>query len=361
MDPVTAWKTAATVKAVASRLPWKKAAAGVVVAGVGAGFTISSAAVMLTPQKAADAAPAACVTDATPVVGLTPEQAGNAATIVHTGLSLHVPTRGLVVAVATALQESGLRNLGYGDRDSVGLFQQRDAWGPATARMDPAQSAGMFYTGGQGGQRGLLDIPGWETMPVWEAAQRVQVSAYPRAYARWETTALDAVQAVLGGTNTPVNFCQPPTAGGPVGDCPATGNAAERQLTPDAVNVWRCVTAQHPTRYGMGGYGYRPLNPRSDHSTGRAVDIMTGPAGRMPTPQQEAYGWQVAGWLLDNADAFGVKYVIYAGKIRDPGDPAWRPYRHPSGATDPTNMHYDHVHVSVEGTAGTLLTTPTGA
>jgi hypothetical protein len=94
-----------------------------------------------------------------------------------------------IIALSTAMQESTLRNLNYGDRDSLGLFQQRAAWASAADRRDPHKSAHMFLTGGQGGQRGLLDIPGWQSMPVWQAAQSVQVSAFPTAYAKWEAAA----------------------------------------------------------------------------------------------------------------------------------------------------------------------------
>ncbi|GLY33624.1 NlpC/P60 family protein [Kineosporia sp. NBRC 101731] len=131
-------------------------------------------------------------------VVLNDEQLANAQTVIETGVSLDVPARGLVVAVATAMQESTLQNLSGGDLDSVGLFQQRDAWGSQAQRTDPEQAAKMFYTGGQGGQRGLKDIRGWESMPVTEAAQAVQASAFPFAYARWESMASSLVESVVG-------------------------------------------------------------------------------------------------------------------------------------------------------------------
>jgi murein DD-endopeptidase MepM/ murein hydrolase activator NlpD len=98
----------------------------------------------------------------------------------------------------TAMQESTLRNVHYGDRDSLGLFQQRAAWASAAERTTPSAAATMFYTGGHGGQRGLFDIPGWPSMPLWAAAQAVQVSAFPTAYARWEALARATVAALLG-------------------------------------------------------------------------------------------------------------------------------------------------------------------
>lgn len=125
--------------------------------------------------------------------GLSAEQAANAKTIVAVGRELHVPSYGWVVAVATAMQESNLMNIPYGDRDSVGLFQQRTAWGSAADRLDPAKSARMFYTGGGQGQPGLVDIAGFERMPVTDAAQAVQRSAFPNAYAKWQSLATQVV------------------------------------------------------------------------------------------------------------------------------------------------------------------------
>ena len=167
------------------------------------------------PASTAPVAPVGCVpvlpgTGTAPKLG--PVQARNAAVIIARGKALGVPPRGWVVAIATAMQESTLLNLASaanqaslhyphdgvaaGDHDSVGLFQQRDAWGPMPVRMTPAQSAYMFYTGGRGGQPGLTDIKGWEQMTIARAAQAVQVSAFPDAYAQWETVAADTVTAL---------------------------------------------------------------------------------------------------------------------------------------------------------------------
>jgi len=132
--------------------------------------------------------------DAATDLDLTDEQYTVARTVIVVGQDLDVPPRGWVVALSAGLQESGLRPLRYGDRDSLGVFQQRAAWGSVEDRLDPYASAHMFYTGGHGGQRGLLDIPQWQSMPVTEAAQAVQVSAYPDAYAKWEPLAVQLVR-----------------------------------------------------------------------------------------------------------------------------------------------------------------------
>lgn len=127
------------------------------------------------------------------IEGLSVEQAANARTIVAVGRELDVPAYGWVVAVATAMQESSLINTPHGDRDSVGLFQQRAAWGSTPERMDPATSARMFYTGGQQGQPGLLDVAGFQRMALTDAAQAVQRSAFPNAYAKWQPLAMQVV------------------------------------------------------------------------------------------------------------------------------------------------------------------------
>ncbi|MFC0007948.1 M23 family metallopeptidase [Micromonospora siamensis] len=126
------------------------------------------------------------------------DQIRNAAVIIKVGQDMKVPARGWVIAVATAMQESALRNLGHlgrrNDHDSVGLFQQRPSqgWGTPAQLQDPAYAAGKFY-------QKLLTIPGWERLSLWEAAQKVQVSAFPYAYAKHEDLAGQIVDALAGG------------------------------------------------------------------------------------------------------------------------------------------------------------------
>lgn len=136
------------------------------------------------------------------IVPLTREMAANARTIVSIGRSLGVPEYGLVVALAAAAQESGLRNLTYGDRDSVGLFQQRPStgWGTPTQILEPAYAARLFFGGPKNPNaartRGLLDIPGWQAKSVTDAAQAVQLSGFPTAYAKWEVSARSWLVAI---------------------------------------------------------------------------------------------------------------------------------------------------------------------
>jgi murein DD-endopeptidase MepM/ murein hydrolase activator NlpD len=150
------------------------------------------------PSPVLAAAASTCVPQAPELSGvhLDHQQWQVARDVIEVGKSLEVEPRGWVVALAAGMQESGLRPLPYGDRDSLGVFQQRTSWGTAAQRLNPVIAARMFFTGGHGGQRGLLDIPGWQQMPVTEAAQAVQVSAYPDAYAKWEPLAVAIIDQV---------------------------------------------------------------------------------------------------------------------------------------------------------------------
>lgn len=148
------------------------------------------------------AAPAAATIVAPAPVALAPasatldaEQAANASLIIGVGRQLGAPDQAIALALATAMVESGMRNLSWGDRDSLGLFQQRPStgWGTPEQVIDADRSTRAFFggTGDPNGQttRGLLDIPGWESMRFTDAAQAVQISAYPERYGQWETQA----------------------------------------------------------------------------------------------------------------------------------------------------------------------------
>ena len=165
-------------------------------AGAGAGGDITAASCYLPTASASPTSAASSVapTGTLPhVAGWTAEQVANAAKIVAAGRQRQVPRRGWVIAVATAIQESGLRNLTGGDRDSVGLFQQRPSqdWGSAAQLHDPAYASDKFYAA-------LTKVPGWQQLALTEAAQAVQRSAYPDAYAKHEPAATALVNALAG-------------------------------------------------------------------------------------------------------------------------------------------------------------------
>ncbi|MFJ4252221.1 LysM peptidoglycan-binding domain-containing protein [Microbacterium sp. NPDC090003] len=160
----------------------------------GQALAVSAAAPATPPAPAA--APAAV--DAAPAqksADLSPEQAANAALIIRIGRELGVSDHGIAIALATGMVESDLRNLDGGDRDSLGIFQQRPStgWGTPEQIRDAERSTRVFYGGPSDpngrATRGLLDVPGWESMAFTDAAQAVQISAYPLRYGEWETAA----------------------------------------------------------------------------------------------------------------------------------------------------------------------------
>lgn len=146
---------------------------------------------------AAPAAPAPAASGPAPAktATLNEPQAENAAMIIRIGRELGVSDRGIAIALATSMVESWLRNLDWGDRDSLGLFQQRPStgWGTVDQVMDRDRSIRVFYGGASDPNgttsRGLLDIAGWEAMAFKDAAQAVQISAYPDRYGQWEAQA----------------------------------------------------------------------------------------------------------------------------------------------------------------------------
>ncbi len=154
------------------------------------------------------------------------EQRANAAVIAATGQEMGAPARAQWIALATAMQESTLRNLSGGDRDSLGLFQQRPSmgWGTPAQIQDPRYSARIFY-------ERLLELPTWAEMTLTVAAQTVQRSAFPDAYARWEQSAADLLAAVGGAAADVAGLaCPPSEAGRPGGGGAAASGAAGATL-----------------------------------------------------------------------------------------------------------------------------------
>jgi hypothetical protein len=292
---------------------------------------------------------------------LTPVQLRHAVTVVNTGRSRAQSDYAIVIALAVTAQESRFLNfandgtgqlepeqrgveasLSYphdavgNDHGSLGIMQQQYPWwGTIAELMDPATAATKFYAA-------LNDVPGWEEMTVAEAAQAVQRSAFPNAYAQWETLAREILARVEGDDPGSI-LCGP----GDAMTCPPTGSSAELGLTPDALRVLRCVDLYFG-EHTYHGVGDRPNE--SDHPSGRAVDVMIDD---WETAAGNDHGWEIAEWVQQNYTQLGVKYVIFDAEIwsDDRSDEGWRPYEHPSGATDPNSLHRNHVHVSVYGDA----------
>jgi len=304
------------------------------------------------------------------VADLNPAQMDSAAIIVAVGEQLQVPPRGIVVALAVASQESRFQNyandgsdprlrpeqrqvvlsLGYPhdavgrDHGSVNAFQQQfPGWGTVAELMNPPTAARKFY-------QALLRVPGWPSMPVTVAAQTVQGSEFPGAYADDETLARQLYTRLAGAGATAGNLAAAPCSSGAPMSCPATGLPGQDGLTPDALRVLRCVQ-QSFGDHTYGGVGQLSDSPTSDHSVGRAVDVMI--AG-WDTAAGLADGTAISTWVTERATALGVTYVIWDAQIWAADNPAagWQPTA-PAPGGGPTLAHRDHVHISVHGNAGT--------
>ncbi|WP_307277252.1 C40 family peptidase [Arthrobacter sp. W4I7] len=200
---------------------------------------------------------------------LTPRQESVARTYIAVGKQLGISRSGQVIAIMMALQESSLRMLanpsepasmhfpndGVGrDHDSIGSAQQRPAagWGTVEQLMNASYNARAFYGGpsgpNQGSPRGLLDIPGWQTMDKGLAAQAVQVSAFPELYARWEPAATAIVAALEGGT-APASCADSAPTTWPL--------ASSRNLSQLRQNILRFTQEGLGGRYVWGGTAFK--------------------------------------------------------------------------------------------------------
>lgn len=302
-------------------------AAGVV-AAVFAGSGEGETAATPTPAVSAPAAPAK-VCAGGGGTGLKPEQDTIAKVGVDAAVRAGTGIDGARIIIAAGLVESELRDLDYGDRDSIGWLQQRPSQGWKNAG-DPKVAADDFLAA-------LKRVPNWKTMPPGDAAQKVQRSGHPERYGRRMAQAERVVAALTKGGCVPVKAA-------PLGTCPPSGLAVEAGLRSVAARGLRCGAAAFPTIRDFGGRGGRPN--ASDHPNGDAVDFMIP---RWNTPAGNTFGWTVAHWFEAQAGTLGVKYVIFDDQIwRPSGSRAgWKPYTHPNGKTsDPTKRHLNHVHVS---------------
>jgi hypothetical protein len=202
------------------------------------------------------------------------EQARLASTITAVGKRRGLPNHAVTVALATALQESGLRNLADGHLDSVGLFQQRPSqgWGTIEQILDPRYASNRFYAA-------LEDVRGWDRMRVTAAAQQVQRSAHPEGYAEHEGQARVMASALTGevpaGLTCDVGAPEPPTA------------ADEARLRAE-------------------------------------IDAELGP-GAVGVPPHTERGWTVANWLVARAYGSSITSVRYADRTWSRHLHTWEP------------------------------------
>jgi hypothetical protein len=190
-----------------------------------------------------------------------PQQAANATTITAVGKRLSMPDHAVTIALATALQESNLHNLPFGDRDSLGLFQQRPSqgWGTPAQLVNPRYAAAAFFTA-------LKRVPGWRISSVTNAAQAVQRSNAPQAYARWEPLARTLAIATTGEAPAALT-CQ---------------FSLDRSKTP-------------------------PASP---------IATMTQELGpsRLDTAVSPSRGWTIASWLVGHAEQYRITSIRFAAR-----------------------------------------------
>jgi hypothetical protein len=220
-------------------------------------------------------------------VVLTDEQARNATLISAIAIRRGMPAHAATIGLATALQESKLYNLRGGDRDSLGLFQQRHSqgWGSRQQILDPVYATNAFYDA-------LQRVPGYETLPVTKAAQEVQRSGYPEAYAAYESDAR-ALASALTGYSGAAFWCHLPTPPGSPPPSPRRASDLRAALAP-----------------AFGSVG---------------VTVAAGDQMRVAAPSR-ARGWALASYLVAHAYRLGLSTVAYGDREWSAGsDRGWRP------------------------------------
>jgi hypothetical protein len=265
----------------------RRALTGLVMLGLVASFGYWLGNVWERPVPEAAVA-AGCQVRADGRVSLAVEQMANAATITAVGVRLGMPERAVQVALATAMQESKLRNLPHlgarNDHDSVGLFQQRPSqgWGTERQLADPGYATERFY-------RALRQVAGWQRLRITEAAQRVQRSAFPEAYQQWAPQARVLATALLGDRPGAVTCAVP-------ADPPARGQPAAAALGVALARDWGAGQGSGLERAPAGTL--RLAAAAAPGVTVLATDARTG--------------WRYAHWLVAHAAERGVIRVRFA-------------------------------------------------
>lgn len=219
---------------------------------------------------------------------LAPDQAANAALISGIAVQRGLPARAASIALATSIQESKLRNIGHGDNagpDSRGLFQQRPSqgWGTEDQVMDPVYATNRFY-------EELEQVPGYETMSITEAAQKVQRSAYPEAYADHEGEGKAFASALTGHSPAALNCVL------------KTPEGAE-----DAASVQEQLDLAYP--------GLEPSVQGNE----------------LQVSANETTGWAIAQWAVASAKELQIESVAFAGLRWERAAGGWSTAETPSG------------------------------
>jgi hypothetical protein len=210
-------------------------------------------------------------------------QTADAASIAGVAVSEHLPRKALTIAYATALQEAKLENPGYGDLDSVGVFQQRpsEGWGRADQLQNPTFAARAFFGA-------LVKVPGYTRLPVYEAAQDVQRSADGYAYQQWAPTGAALAAAFTATPHAVTCWYDPAT-----------------QAASDGVGTRLDLAAAARSLEGTFG------RPGGKGPVLRVTTARSGKSGSFTVTA--AAGWAVANWLMANAVSFGITKLRYGG------------------------------------------------
>ncbi|HTU73524.1 MAG TPA: hypothetical protein VMG38_08395 [Trebonia sp.] len=206
-----------------------------------------------------------------------PDQAPIAATVAGVAARMGLPLRALEIGYATALQESKLTNPTYGDRDSVGVFQQRpsEGWGTAAELENPEYATTAFFSA-------LVKVPNYLNIPIDQAAQDVQHSADGSAYSQWDDTA---------------EFL-----------------ATSYVTTPHAVTCWYTPAAHAKASLASAGTGLVDVfGPTGSASAGAVLQSVSSGRSGLEVQVRPQNGWAVANWLMSNASTYGLTKVSYDG------------------------------------------------
>ncbi len=282
----------------ASRLPHRRRtrrgcatalalAAGLVVLAVGAVW-----AVVAVLNRASGPVDVACHADVDGTAWrLSTEQADNAALISAMTVRRGLPARAATIGLATALQESKLINLDYGHSDSLGLFQQRPSqgWGTPEQVMDPVYATGIFLDH-------LVQVADWTQLPVTEAAQAVQRSAYPDAYAQHEGRARAFASALTGWSPATLTCTLEP----------ADGAGSSDAVLARVARDWGELVSGAPAAPG---------------GTTRATLTLDAAAVAPDDPARA--GWAMAQWAVALAQPLALEQVAVADEVWTRGHDAW--------------------------------------
>lgn len=263
-------------------------------------------------------------------LGLAQDQAANASTIGAVAVSRDLPERALTIALATAMQESDLRDLSGGDRDSLGLFQQRPSqgWGTREQIIDPVYAANEFFDE-------LVKIPGYSRLPLTVAAQRVQHSGYPQAYAKHEADASLLAGALSG--RAPSLTCRVVTGSAP-GDPAAVTARLTREFGAQVMQPAAGAPGAGSPADGGTGPGGSPSGV-----AGATVTVPGDSVGEPTGSEASQHGWVLAQWAVAHAAQLRIAEVRYLGRVwwASRSDEGWTADRRPAGTA------YGNVRITV--------------